>query len=136
METGFCSCPLDYNHVYLRVISYRPIFTADYLGDPCTHSYSTSMPRITSTEIHIKHESHPTSRIQNTQFETTTMVKATVIREFNSHFTNTQPQNQEPVCVFAGATSGIGAATLTSITSILRNPTLYILGRSVSRFVI
>ncbi|OJJ81964.1 uncharacterized protein ASPGLDRAFT_1497323 [Aspergillus glaucus CBS 516.65] len=64
------------------------------------------------------------------------MVKATVIHEFNSHFTNTQPQNQEPVCVFAGATSGIGAATLTSITSILRNPTLYILGRSVSRFAI
>lgn len=38
------------------------------------------------------------------------------------------------VCVFAGATGGIGAGTLEKMTAILREPTLYALGRSSRRF--
>lgn len=38
------------------------------------------------------------------------------------------------VCVFSGATGGIGAATLNRLSGILRNSTFYVLGRSASRF--
>lgn len=38
------------------------------------------------------------------------------------------------MCVFAGATGGIGAGVLERMAVILREPTLYVLGRSSARF--
>lgn len=38
------------------------------------------------------------------------------------------------VCVFAGATAGIGAATLRELVGSLQSSTFYILGRNPSRF--
>lgn len=38
------------------------------------------------------------------------------------------------VCVFAGATAGIGAATLRELVSMLQSATFYILGRDPSRY--
>lgn len=60
------------------------------------------------------------------------MVKATVIKQNNNRFTS--EQHTECVCVFAGATSGIGAATLEKMATMLHEPTLYVLGRSAARF--
>jgi len=39
------------------------------------------------------------------------------------------------VCVFAGATSGIGASTLERMATMLHSPTFYVIGRSATRFV-
>ena len=38
------------------------------------------------------------------------------------------------VCVFVGATSGIGLSTVTALLNIARHSTLYIVGRSEKRF--
>jgi NAD(P)-dependent dehydrogenase (short-subunit alcohol dehydrogenase family) len=43
-------------------------------------------------------------------------------------------QHRDIVAVFAGATGGIGLGTLQTTTTIFPNPTIYILGRSASRF--
>ena len=59
------------------------------------------------------------------------MVKATAVRqyiEFNKE------QDVGLVCVFVGATSGIGAGTLETMVQKLRKSTFYVLGRSASRF--
>ena len=59
------------------------------------------------------------------------MVKATAVRqciEFNKE------QDVGLVCVFVGATSGIGASTLETTVQKLRKSTFYVLGRSASRF--
>ena len=59
------------------------------------------------------------------------MVKATAIRqyiEFNKE------QDVGLVCVFVGATSGIGASTLEKMVQKLQKSTFYVLGRSASRF--
>ena len=59
------------------------------------------------------------------------MVKATVVRqniEFNKE------QDVGLVCVFVGATSGIGASTLETTVQKLQKSTFYVLGRSASRF--
>ena len=59
------------------------------------------------------------------------MVKATAVRqyiEFN------QEQDVGLVCVFVGATSGIGAGTLETMVQKLQESTFYVLGRSASRF--
>ena len=59
------------------------------------------------------------------------MVKATAIRqyiEFNKE------QDVGLVCVFVGATSGIGASTLETMVQKLQKSTFYVLGRSASRF--
>ena len=59
------------------------------------------------------------------------MVKATAVRqyiEFN------QEQDVGLVCVFVGATSGIGAGTLEKMVQKLQESTFYVLGRSASRF--
>ena len=59
------------------------------------------------------------------------MVKATAVRqyiEFN------KDQDVGLVCVFVGATSGIGASTLEKTVQKLQESTFYVLGRSASRF--
>lgn len=59
------------------------------------------------------------------------MVKATTVRQHNSV---DRTQDVELVCVFAGATSGIGASTLERMVQKLQKSTFYVLGRSASRF--
>ncbi|KAI1078797.1 hypothetical protein F5B20DRAFT_192781 [Whalleya microplaca] len=56
---------------------------------------------------------------------------ATVIRS-NEEFAS--QNNQGAVCVFAGATSGIGARTLERMMTMFASATFYILERSASRF--
>lgn len=59
------------------------------------------------------------------------MVKATAVKqyiEFNKE------QDAGLVCVFVGATSGIGASTLETMVQKLLKSTFYVLGRSASRF--
>ena len=60
------------------------------------------------------------------------MVKATSIFQQNARFAS--EQHAGAVCVFAGATSGIGASTLERMVSLLHDPTIYVLGRSAQRF--
>lgn len=60
------------------------------------------------------------------------MVKVTAIKESNDHFAS--EKHTGCVCVFAGATSGIGAATLERMASMLHEATIYVLGRSATRF--
>ncbi|KAK4451985.1 hypothetical protein QBC34DRAFT_294368 [Podospora aff. communis PSN243] len=43
-------------------------------------------------------------------------------------------QRRDVVAVFVGATSGIGLSTLQTTATLFPNPTIYILGRSASRF--
>jgi NADP-dependent 3-hydroxy acid dehydrogenase YdfG len=40
----------------------------------------------------------------------------------------------QAICVFAGATSGIGAATVERLICMLHKPVFYIIGRSAKRF--
>jgi len=40
----------------------------------------------------------------------------------------------QSICVFAGATSGIGAATVERLICMLHEPVFYIIGRSAKRF--
>lgn len=54
-------------------------------------------------------------------------------RESNQRFANSYDE-QGLVCVFAGATSGIGASTLERMATMLHSPTLYVIGRSATRF--
>ncbi|MCJ1248159.1 hypothetical protein MMC30_005376 [Trapelia coarctata] len=60
------------------------------------------------------------------------MVKATTIRQCNARFAS--EHHTGLVCVFAGATSGIGASTLERMALMLQTPTFYVLGRSAARF--
>jgi NADP-dependent 3-hydroxy acid dehydrogenase YdfG len=62
------------------------------------------------------------------------MVQLTTIRQCNADFA--KEKHEGLVCVFAGATSGIGASTLKSLARILQAPTFYVLGRSIERFAI
>ncbi|KAK3376966.1 hypothetical protein B0T24DRAFT_677819 [Lasiosphaeria ovina] len=60
------------------------------------------------------------------------MVKITEISQANAAFAK---QGREGlVFVFAGATSGIGAATLEKLASMVRSATFHVAGRSASRF--
>ena len=59
------------------------------------------------------------------------MVKATTIRQYND---SDKKRDVGLVCVFAGATSGIGASTLRKMVQKLQKSTFYVLGRSVPRF--
>ena len=54
-------------------------------------------------------------------------------RECNERFAN-EHHDSGLVCVFAGATSGIGASTLERICTMLHAPTFYVIGRSATRF--
>ena len=58
------------------------------------------------------------------------MVKATAVRQYNFD----REQDVGVVCVFAGATSGIGASTLEKMVQKLQKSTFYVLGRSAPRF--
>ena len=60
------------------------------------------------------------------------MVKITTIRQSNARFASEHYAGF--VGVFAGATKGIGAATLEKMVSMLQAPTFYVLGRSSARF--
>lgn len=62
------------------------------------------------------------------------MVKLSTITEANARFATNAVNNVGLVCVFAGATSGIGAATIERLAVMLPNATFYVLGRSASRF--
>jgi len=62
------------------------------------------------------------------------MVKAATIYQCNESFAS--EQHYVLVCVFAGATSGIGSGTIERIATLLngQSPTFYVLGRSEARF--
>ncbi len=59
------------------------------------------------------------------------MVKAAAVRQYIGF---NKEQDVGLVCVFAGATSGIGASTLETMVHKLQKSTFYVLGRSTSRF--
>lgn len=62
------------------------------------------------------------------------MTKLSVVRQSNAAFAADRSQSSGLVCVFAGATSGIGASTLEVIASMLHDSTIYVLGRSAAKF--
>ncbi|KAK0631035.1 hypothetical protein B0T17DRAFT_590339 [Bombardia bombarda] len=62
------------------------------------------------------------------------MVKLTTIYQSNTASAAQQPPAGGLVCVFLGATSGIGASTAEKLASLLGPATFYIAGRSQSRF--
>ena len=59
------------------------------------------------------------------------MVKAAAVRQYIDF---NKEQDVGLVCVFVGATSGIGASTLETMVRKLQKSTFYVLGRSASRF--
>ena len=60
------------------------------------------------------------------------MVNTTIVRQCNARFAS--EHHSGLVCVFAGATSGIGAGTLERMALMLHEPTFYVIGRSAARF--
>ncbi|KAK7973194.1 hypothetical protein PG996_007422 [Apiospora saccharicola] len=60
------------------------------------------------------------------------MVKFSDVVESNAHFARGQHEGR--VCVFAGATSGIGYGTLRRLITMMRSSTFYVLGRNESSF--
>lgn len=60
------------------------------------------------------------------------MVGAEAIIESNAHFS--QEHHEGAVCVFAGATAGIGLATLERLATMVRSSTFYVLGRKPGRY--
>lgn len=63
------------------------------------------------------------------------MVKLSEVRDAKTEFARKSRENTGLICVFAGATSGIGKATLEKLVStIVREATIYVIGRSESRF--
>ncbi|TVY84965.1 Oxidoreductase lepF [Lachnellula suecica] len=62
------------------------------------------------------------------------MVKLLSVKQSNAAFAADQSKSSGLTCVFAGATSGIGASTLEVMVSTLHNSTFYILGRSAKKF--
>ncbi|KAL2065554.1 hypothetical protein VTL71DRAFT_3224 [Oculimacula yallundae] len=60
------------------------------------------------------------------------MVKLVTVREENLRFAN--ENHTGCVCVFAGATSGIGACTLERMITMISSSTFYVIGRSEQRF--
>jgi NADP-dependent 3-hydroxy acid dehydrogenase YdfG len=59
------------------------------------------------------------------------MVDITAVRQSNSQYASAERTGL--VCVFAGATGGIGHATLQAMATLLKDSTFYILGRGQSR---
>ena len=59
------------------------------------------------------------------------MVKAAAVRQYIDF---DKEQDVGLVCIFVGATSGIGASTLETMVHKLQKSTFYVLGRSASRF--
>jgi NADP-dependent 3-hydroxy acid dehydrogenase YdfG len=62
------------------------------------------------------------------QFKYTEMVTNTAIAQSNALFASQKPEGL--VCVLAGATSGIGLATLEKLAAMLQSSKFYVLGRS------
>ncbi|TGO77067.1 hypothetical protein BELL_0124g00050 [Botrytis elliptica] len=62
------------------------------------------------------------------------MVKIPEIYQANASFGKNNDSPQGLICVFAGATSNIGASTLEALAEMLQSPTFYVLGRSATRF--
>lgn len=62
------------------------------------------------------------------------MVKIQSVKQSNAAFAADRSKSSGLVCVFAGATSGIGASTLEVLVSTLHDSTFYILGRSSQKF--
>ncbi|TGO60050.1 hypothetical protein BOTNAR_0152g00220 [Botryotinia narcissicola] len=62
------------------------------------------------------------------------MVKIPEIYQANTSFGENNDNPQGLICVFAGATSNIGASTLEALAEMLQSPTFYVLGRSATRF--
>ena len=60
------------------------------------------------------------------------MVKDTEVKQSNAHFANRNHGGL--VCVFTGATSGIGASTLQKMVTMFSSTTFYVLGRSAAAF--
>jgi NADP-dependent 3-hydroxy acid dehydrogenase YdfG len=60
------------------------------------------------------------------------MVATISVKESNTRFA--AQQHKGLVCVFAGATSGIGLGTLERMVTMLYSSTFYVLGRSPSRY--
>jgi NADP-dependent 3-hydroxy acid dehydrogenase YdfG len=60
------------------------------------------------------------------------MVHISTIRERNARYT--KEHSAGLVCVFVGATAGIGAATLERMVQMLDDSTFYVLGRSATKF--
>ena len=60
------------------------------------------------------------------------MVQISTVRERNAQFT--KEHHTGLVCVFVGATAGIGAATLERLVQMLDESTFYVLGRSAAKF--
>lgn len=60
------------------------------------------------------------------------MVKFCDVVESNARFARGQHEGR--VCVFAGATSGIGYGTLRRLVTMMRSSIFYVLGRTESRF--
>jgi NAD(P)-dependent dehydrogenase (short-subunit alcohol dehydrogenase family) len=64
------------------------------------------------------------------------MVKLSTITEVNAGFARDHSKNEGLVCVFSGATGGIGAGTIEQMATILQGATFYVLGRSAVAFAI
>lgn len=62
------------------------------------------------------------------------MVKLSSIKQSNGAFAADPTKSSGLVCVFAGATSGIGASTLEACVSVVKESTFYVLGRSARKF--
>lgn len=63
------------------------------------------------------------------------MVKLPSVKQSNGAFAADRAKSSGLVCVFAGATSGIGASTLeVTFSMLLHDSTFYILGRSAKKF--
>ncbi|TGO27229.1 hypothetical protein BPAE_0045g00260 [Botrytis paeoniae] len=62
------------------------------------------------------------------------MVNIPEIYQANASFGRNDDSPQGLICVFAGATSNIGASTLEALAEMLQSPTFYVLGRSSTRF--
>jgi NADP-dependent 3-hydroxy acid dehydrogenase YdfG len=60
------------------------------------------------------------------------MVQLSEIRKSNADYA--AQGHSGLVCVFAGATAGIGAATLREVVGLVRSSTLYVLGRDPRRY--
>jgi len=61
------------------------------------------------------------------------MVTTAAVRTSNDRFAKSE-RHLGLVCVFAGATSGIGRATLESLVGMLESSNFYVLGRNPDRF--
>lgn len=62
------------------------------------------------------------------------MVKLSTVIEANASFARDHPKNEGLVCVFSGATGGIGEGTIEQMATILQGATFYVLGRSAKDF--